>query len=110
VGEQLADGAVPERGAGHVPVERVVEVHPALVAQPEDGDRGDGLADRAQPVLDVGVRLGHVAAPGRPGQPAVPDDARDQAGCPAVALDPGGAGEQQAGGGRQDGVGHDRRR
>src|SRR3712207_8188384 len=42
--------SVPERGTRHVPVERVVEVHPALVAQAEDGDRGDGLADRPQPV------------------------------------------------------------
>ena len=34
VGEQLPDGAVAERRAGQVPVERVVEVQPALVAQP----------------------------------------------------------------------------
>ncbi len=45
-------------------------------------DGGDGLADRPEPVLDVGVRLGHLTAPGRPGQPAVPDDPGDQARAP----------------------------
>ena len=39
----------------------------------------------------------HVAAPGRPGQPAVPDDPGDQARCPALALHAGGAGEQECG-------------
>ena len=69
MGEQLADGAVAERRAGQVPVERVVEVQPALVAQPHHHDGGDRLADRPEPVLDVGVRLGHLA-PARPTRPA----------------------------------------
>ena len=77
----------------------------ALVAQPQHGDGGDRLADRAQPVLDVGVRLGDVAPAGRPGQPAVADDAGDEAGRPAVPLHAGGAGQEQARGGGQDGVG-----
>ena len=74
VREQLADGAVAERRAGQVPVERVVEVQQALVAQPHHQDGGDRLADGAEPVLDVGVRLGHLAPAGGPRQPAVPDD------------------------------------
>ena len=52
----------------------VVEPEPAFVAQPHHRDGGDGLADGTEPVLDVGVRLGHFSAPGRPREPAVPDD------------------------------------
>ena len=106
VREQLADGAVAERRAGQVPVERVVEVQPALVPQAHHHDGGDGLADRAEPVLDVGVRLGDVATPGRPGQPAVPDDAGDEARRAPLALHAGGARQEDAGGGRQDGFRH----
>jgi hypothetical protein len=107
VREQLPDGAAAQRRPGHVPVQRIVEVQPALVAQPQHRDRGHRLADRAQPVLDVGVRLGHRPAPGRPRQPAVPDHAGDQARRPPVPLHAGHPGEQLAGGGRQDGIGHD---
>ena len=55
------------------------------------------------------VRLHHgdLTAADGPREPAVPDDARDQAGGPAVALDAGHAGEQRAGGGGQHGFGHD---
>src|SRR3712207_9269817 len=48
VREQLTDGAVPQRGARHVPLQRVVEAQPALVAQPHHGDGGDRLADRPE--------------------------------------------------------------
>ena len=109
-GEQLADRAVAERGAGQVPVERVVEVQQALVPQPHHDDGGDRLADRAEPVLDVGVRLGHSAATGRPGEPAVPDHPGDQARCLPLALRTGGARQEGAGGGREDGFRHARDR
>jgi hypothetical protein len=106
VREQLPDGAVPERGAREMRVQRVVEVQPALVAQPHHGDGGDGLADRPEPVLHVGVRLGHLAPAGRPGQPAVAHDPGDQAGRAALPLRAGGARQEQASGRRQHGFGH----
>ena len=58
----------PNGVPGHVALERVVEVEPALVAQAQDRHRGDRLADRPEPVLHVGVRLLHRADAGRPGQ------------------------------------------
>jgi hypothetical protein len=85
-------------------------VQEALVAQPHHDDGGDRLADRAEPVLDVGVRLGNVAATGGPDESAVTDDARDQAGRPALALHTGGARQENSGGRREDGVGHARDR
>src|SRR3712207_8468893 len=54
--------------SGQVPLERVVEAQPALVAQPHHDHRRHRLADRAQAVLDVRVRLRHGAAAGRPGE------------------------------------------
>ena len=45
---------------------------------------------------------------GRPGQPAVADDAGDEARRATLALDAGGARQEDAGGGRQDGFRHDR--
>ncbi len=103
VRQQLPDGAVAQRRARQVLLQRVVERQPALVAQSHHDGRGNRLADRPEPVLHVGVRLRHVAAPGRPGEPAVAHHAGDQAGRAAVALRAGGAGQEPAGGGRQDG-------
>jgi hypothetical protein len=87
-------------------LERVVEVQPTLVAQPHHEDRSHALADRAEPVLDVGVLARHLADAGRPGQPAAADDADHQSGRPTVALYACGPGEQDAGGRRQYGIGH----
>ena len=47
--------ARPNARAGYVVLEPVVEVEPTRVAQPHDAHRHEGLGDRADPVLRVGV-------------------------------------------------------
>lgn len=103
VRQQLADGPVPQRGARHVLLERVVQVEPPLVAQSQDRDGGDRLGDRAQPVLHVVVRIGDGPAAGGPREPAVADDPGHQGRRSALPLGACGVGEQADGGRGQDG-------
>jgi hypothetical protein len=79
VGQQLGDGGVTHAGTGQVGVERVGEGEAALVAQPHDHDGDEGLGDRPDPVLHVGVGDGAVdpAAAAVPRQDAVADDTGD---------------------------------
>lgn len=94
VGQQLAERPVPERGAGQVPLQGVVEVEGARITQAQHGDRRDRLGDRPEPVLDVVMRFRDGAASRRPRQARVSDDARDQLRHPAITLGSGRAGEQ----------------
>ena len=83
VRQQLADRPVAQWGARQVALQPVVEVEGARVAQAEHGDRRDGLRDRPEPVLDVGVRLLDRAPSGRPRQPTAADHGGDPATAPA---------------------------
>jgi hypothetical protein len=83
-------------------VERVAKRQPALVAQSHHQDGREGLGDRPDAVLRVGVGRGagrpgpgiEHAAPSPPRQPAVADDAGDERGQPALGLGTGSTGEQ----------------
>ena len=81
--QQLRDRRAPERRAGYVVLEPVVEVEPPGVAQPHDAHRHERLGDRADPVLRVGVG-------GHPVGAAVERAARVRPDQVAAADDPGG--------------------
>ncbi len=75
VAQQLKDGHVAHARPGQVLLQRVGQIDQALVAQPQDQDGREGLGDRADPVLRVGVRTMVLdtrtrPAPGRTPLPA----------------------------------------
>ncbi len=80
VGRQPAQrqGTHPPGDFRQVGRDRVIQAEPALVAQPEQDSRGQGLGDRSDPELGVPVGRRVLAGPGDVGQRAVPDHARDQ--------------------------------
>ena len=104
--QQLRDRRAPERRAGYVVLEPVVEVEPTGVAQPHDAHRHERLGDRADPVLRVGVGGNPVgaaverAARVGPDQLAAADDPRGHRRQPDLPLLDGEPGREVARGRR----------
>ncbi|GAA3164154.1 hypothetical protein GCM10020001_106250 [Nonomuraea salmonea] len=98
VGHQLADGQVADLGAGQVPLEGVVEVEDAFVAQPHDDDGDHALGDGSDAVLGGGRRLlvADAASAAEPCGPPVADDRRRQRRHPALGLFDGQPAQQGA--------------
>ena len=68
--------------------DRVGQREQSLVAQPHHRDRDEGLGDRADPVLRVVGRTGHVAGAADPAQRPVGQHAGDDRRQPAATLEP----------------------
>jgi hypothetical protein len=98
VPEQLAQAHPTQRRAGQVHVQPVIEVEPALVAQPEYHRRGQALGDRPEPELQVAMGYRHLAGPADMGERPLPDHGCHQRRRPAVGLGAGDEFVQLAGG------------
>jgi hypothetical protein len=105
VRQQLRDRQVPEGRPRHVLVERVVQVQPALVAQPHHQHRDERLGDRPDAVLRVGRRCGaaDVAPAAGPQHVAAAHDGGDQRRRAVLRLFGGETAEQGELGGLEHG-------
>ena len=94
----------PHAGARKVLLQRIVQIEQTLVAQPQHQDGREGLGDRADAVLGVGVRPMPVdrAARARPDQLPVALHGGDERGRAPLGLGDGDAMQKgPPGGGEQ---------
>ncbi|MDQ0942196.1 hypothetical protein QFZ67_003901 [Streptomyces sp. V1I1] len=88
VAKELCDGHIPHARARQVLLQGIVQIEQTLVAESQHQDGREGLCDRADAVLGVGVRPMPVdrAAGARPEQLSLALHSGDERGCAPFGL------------------------